>query len=67
MDNENKPGTRKEIHLLLDSPFSSHASVEKPTSSHEEEDQEELNEMPVRKKASQEFSMVRKELGKRNP
>uniref|UniRef100_A0A6U9R5J7 Uncharacterized protein n=1 Tax=Picocystis salinarum TaxID=88271 RepID=A0A6U9R5J7_9CHLO len=67
VDVEDKPGTSKEVPVLLDSPSPSHPSAEEPPSCHEEGCATEPNDLPLHGKAAQYLAMVGRELDKRDP
>lgn len=58
VDTEDKPVSRREVPLLLDSPSPPDPCKEEFPSIHEEEDQEEQNEMPLHAKAAKYLTMV---------
>lgn len=67
VDGEDKPGTSKEVPVLLRGPSPSRPSAEEAPSSHEEGRATEPNDLPLHAKAAQYLAMVGRKLNKRDP
>ena len=67
MDTTDKPGSSKEVPLLLDSPSPSNPPAKEPASSPEEGPAMEQEDLPLHAKAARYLTTVRKKLDKHDP